>query len=180
MSGVAPQGFSGRLSQLRAQVPTLVLVGLSAGLAWYIAERTFGDQAAVFAPIAAALTLGFAAEHADIHRAIRVALGVALGLTVADSIVDVIGVGVWQMGIVVALARAGTFLADGTVLAVNQATVTAVLVVALHEDGVFPGDRFIDALIGASIALVGAAILRRLEAHGLRRPVPLPPTHKHR
>jgi len=31
-------------------------------------------------------------------------------------------------------------------LAINQATVSAVLVVTLHDDGVFPGDRFLCAL----------------------------------
>jgi uncharacterized membrane protein YgaE (UPF0421/DUF939 family) len=153
--------FRARAKGVRDHIPTMLVVGISAGLAWFVADNTFGDQAAVFAPIAAALTLGMTPGDASLRRAIRVAVGVAIGLTVADAIVELIGVGAWQMGVVVILARLGTILADGTPVAVNQATVTAVLVVALHEEGVVPADRFLDALIGAAIALAAVAILRR-------------------
>lgn len=154
-----------RMEDLRAAVPALLLGGAAAALAWWLALELIGEEAAVFAPVAAVLTLGLSsAEHN--RRAIGVALGVAVGLTIAGALVDVIGDGVWQLGVVIVLARAGAILADGSVLAVNQATITAVLVVTLHEEDVFPGDRFVDAAIGCFVALGAAALMGWMRSRG--------------
>ncbi len=162
-----------RLGDLRAAVPALLLGGVTAALAWWLARELIGEQQAVFAPVAAVLTLGLSsAEHN--RRAVGVALGVAIGLTIAGALVDVIGDGVWQLGVVIILARAGAILADGSVLAVNQATITAVLVVTLHEQDVFPGDRFIDAAIGCLIALGAAVLMGALRSRGWFGLGPLP------
>ena len=147
-----------RLAQLRRSVPTLLLEGAVAAFAWWLAQQLLGDDGAFFAPIAAVLTLGLGAEQRG-TRAVAVAVGVAVGLAIAALIVDGIGSGPWQLGVVVILARVAAILADGSMLAINQATVSAVLVVTLNDDGVFPGDRFLCALIGAALALGAVALM---------------------
>ena len=157
----ARPSFDERVEMLRRAGPMPLLSGVAAALSWFIADAAVGPEAAVFAPIAAVWTLGLAADARTL-RALGVGLGVALGLTLGALVVDLIGDGFWQLGLVVVLARAAAILADGTLIAINQATITAVLVVALHHDGVFPGERFLDAFIGTVIALVAAAVLSRV------------------
>jgi uncharacterized membrane protein YgaE (UPF0421/DUF939 family) len=159
---VAPRvrrSFRDRLDQLRDSTPALLLGGLTAAVAWLVARQFFDETDGLFAPLAAVLTLGLAAGERG-RRALGVAVGVALGLGIADLVVAVIGDGVWQLGVVIVLARAAAILADGSPLAINQATVSAVLVVTLHTSDVFP-DRFVDALIGAAFALGANALARR-------------------
>jgi uncharacterized membrane protein YgaE (UPF0421/DUF939 family) len=160
-----------RLDQLRQAVPTLLLEGAVAALAWWLAQQLLGDEGAFFAPIAAVLTLGLGVEQRA-TRALAVAIGVAVGLTIAALIVDGIGSGPWQLGLVIVLARVAAILADGSMVAINQATISAVLVVTLHTDGVFPGDRFLCALIGAGLALGAVAVMprRSAQAGGTRQP----------
>jgi uncharacterized membrane protein YgaE (UPF0421/DUF939 family) len=157
--------MSERLDQLRQAVPTLLLEGAVAGLAWWLAQQLLGDDGAFFAPIAAVLTLGLGVEQRG-ARALAVAIGVAVGLTIAALIVDGIGSGPWQLGLVIVLARVAAILADGSMVAINQATISAVLVVTLHADGVFPGDRLLCALIGAGLALGAVAVMPRPSGPG--------------
>lgn len=88
------------------------------------------------------------------RRAIEVAIGVALGLAVADLIVLLIGVGSAQIGIVVALAMAAAVLFGERTLFVNQAAISAILVVVLQppQDGLTL-DRLLNALVGGGVAL---------------------------
>jgi hypothetical protein len=57
------------------------------------------------------------------------------------------------------LAMSAAVLAGGGVLLVNQAAVSAVLVVALSAQNGFNGTRVLDALIGAGIALLANALI---------------------
>lgn len=152
-----------RRAKLRDAVPMLALSGVVAALAWWLSDGAFGPEGAVFAPIAAVWTLGLGVEGSGL-RAVGVGLGVAIGLAIGGVLIELIGDGVWQLGLIVVLARAAAILADGSQMAANQATVTAVLVVALHSESVFPGERLLDALIGAALALVAVAFVRRLPA----------------
>ena len=152
-----------RLEQLRQSIPTLLLEGAIAAFAWFLARELLGADGAFFAPIAAVWTLGLGIEQ-RMRRAVGIGIGVAIGLTIAALIVDGIGSGPWQLGVVVILARAAAILADGSMIAINQATISAVLVVTLHEDGVFPGDRFLCALIGSALALGAVALIERMPA----------------
>lgn len=153
--------LSKRRRMLRGAVPTLLLSGAVAALAWLLADAAFGPDAALFAPVAAVWTLGLGMEGSAL-RAVGVGVGVAIGLVVGGVLIDLVGDGAWQLGLIVILARGAAILTDGSILAANQATITAVLVVALHDEDVFPGERLLDALLGAALALIAVAILRRL------------------
>jgi uncharacterized membrane protein YccC len=112
-----------------------------------------GNEHPFFAPVAAVVTLGLAPGERG-RRAVEMALGVAVGLAVADVIVRAIGVGVAQIGVVVGLAMAVAVLLGERRLLVNQAAISALLVVVLQppESGFSP-DRFFNALVGSGVAL---------------------------
>ncbi len=147
-----------RLAAVRFAWWRILQVCVAAGLAWLIATRVFGHPQPFFAPIAVVLVLGLAIERRG-RRAYEVALGVALGIAVADLIVLVTGTGTWQLMLVLGLAMVVALLSGGGVLLVNQAAVSAVLVATLAAPDVADtATRFVDALIGGSIALAANAL----------------------
>lgn len=147
-----------RLAALRFAWWRIVQVATAAGLAWLIATRVFGHEQPFFAPIAVVLVLGLAIERRG-KRAYEVAFGVALGIGIADLIVVATGTGTWQLVLVVGLAMVAAVLSGGGVLLVNQAAVSAVLVATLATpDLADSASRFVDALIGGTIALGANAL----------------------
>ncbi len=125
----------------------------AASTAYFLAAFVMGSEQPFFAPIAAVLTLGLALGQRG-RRAVEVAVGVAVGLVVADLIVLVIGVGTLQLGIVVTLAMAAVVLFSDRTLLVNQAAVSAILVIVLQPpEAGFSADRFFNALVGGGVAL---------------------------
>jgi uncharacterized membrane protein YgaE (UPF0421/DUF939 family) len=108
--------------------------------------------------VAAILTLGLTVGQRG-RRAVEIAIGVSLGIAIADLLVYLIGSGTWQLGVIVLLAMAAAVLVGGGVLLVNQAAVSAVLVVALAAQNGFNGTRVLDAFIGAGIALLANALI---------------------
>jgi uncharacterized membrane protein YgaE (UPF0421/DUF939 family) len=131
----------------------ILQTAVAAGLAYFLAAMVLGNEQPFFAPVAAVVTLGLSFGERG-RRALEVALGVVVGLAVADIIVRLIGVGAAQIGVVVALAMAAAVLVGERRLLVNQAAISAILVVALqHPDAGFSPDRFFNALLGSGVAL---------------------------
>ncbi len=127
---------------------------VAASVAYFVAAAVFGHEQPFFAPIAAVICLSVTQGQRE-RRAIELMLGVAVGLTLADLLVIVLGKGILQIGIVVALAMvAAVFMGGGTLL-VNQTAVSALLVVTLQPaDAVFSPVRLLDALAGGTVALL--------------------------
>jgi hypothetical protein len=148
-----------RLGRLRATYLTIGQCALAAGLAWLVAGELVGHGAPFFAPIAAILTLGLTYGQRG-RRAFELAGGVAIGIGVGDLIVLAIGSGWWQIAVVVALAMAAAVLVGGSPLLVNQCAVSAVLVATLQPAAhTLSGARFVDAVVGAAIALIINALV---------------------
>lgn len=139
--------------RLRANGWPVMQTALAASLAYFLATFVLGSEQPFFAPIAAVISLGLTLGQRG-RRAVEVVFGVAVGLMVADLLVLVIGVGTAQIGMVVALAMAAAvFFAERTLL-VNQAAISAILVVILQPpDAGFSPDRFVHALVGGGVAL---------------------------
>jgi uncharacterized membrane protein YccC len=93
-------------------------------------------------------------------RAIELTVGVAVGIAVADLIVHALGGGTLVLMLVVALSMlAALLLGAGTIL-VNQAAISAILVVATLQPGSSPTpSRLLDALIGGGVALIVGQVL---------------------
>lgn len=163
-NGMRTARSSSRLNRLRRRLEAsagrlrvngwpILQTAAAASLAYFFATVVLGNEQAFFAPIAAVVTLGLSLGQRG-RRAVEVAIGVALGLAIADLIVLVIGVGSAQIGVVVALAMAAAVLFGERTLFVNQAAISAILVVVLQppQDG-FTLDRLLNALVGGGVAL---------------------------
>ena len=145
----------------RTRVQRLVLAGRSvaqmavaATLAWLVALELLGNPTPFFAPVAAIVTLGITYGSRG-RRAIELAFGVAIGILVADLLVLLLGHGTIALGIIVLLAVTAAILLGSGPIIVNQAGISAVLVVTIQPPGsVFAFERFFDALVGGAIALL--------------------------
>lgn len=141
------------VGRLGANGWSILQTSLAAGLAYFLAGALLGNDQPFFAPIAAVVTLSVSLGQRG-RRAAEVALGVAVGLLVADLTVLAIGVGTPQIALVVALAMAAAVLLSERMLLVNQAAISAVLVIVLQPpEAGFSPDRFFNALIGGAVAL---------------------------
>jgi hypothetical protein len=139
--------------RLRTNGWPILQTALAASLAYLLALVVLGNEQPFFAPIAAVISLGLTLGQRG-RRAVEMVFGVAVGLMVADLIVRLIGVGPAQIGIVVALAMAAVVLFSERTLLVNQAAISAILVIVLQPpDAVFSPDRFLNALVGGGVAL---------------------------
>ena len=79
----------------------------------------------------------------------------AIGIGIAFLLRSAIGLGSWQIGAIVALTILAALLVDGSIVLVNQAAISAVLVMTLPTAALGTGpDRFFDALVGGGVALV--------------------------
>lgn len=145
--------MSAGAGRLRANGWSILQTALAAGLSYLLAGAVLGNEQPFFAPIAAVVTLSVSLGQRG-RRAAEVALGVAVGLLVADLTVLAIGVGTPQIALVVALAMAAVVFFSDRVLLVNQAAISAILVIVLQPPGAgFSPDRFFNALIGGAVAL---------------------------
>jgi uncharacterized membrane protein YgaE (UPF0421/DUF939 family) len=148
-----------RLERLRVSWRSVLQAGVAAGVAWVIATEVFGHAQPFFAPVSAIITLGLTISRRG-RRAVELAIGVAVGIAVGDLLVLGIGVGAAQLALVVMLATAlAIFLGSGQMLA-TQAAVSAALVATLQPptEGVTFA-RFLDALVGGTVALIVNALL---------------------
>ncbi len=145
--------LASRTGRLPANAWAILQTAAAAGIAYFLATTVLGNEQPFFAPVAAVVTLGLAFGERG-RRALEVALGVVVGLGVADVIVRLLCVGAAQIAVVVALAMAAAVLVGERRLLVNQAAISAILVVALQPPGdPFSPDRFFNALLGSGVAL---------------------------
>jgi hypothetical protein len=121
----------GAFVRLRENLLPVLQTAGAAALAWFLATTLLGHSNPVFAPIAAIVSLG-ATRGQRARRAIELMLGVALGITAGDLLTSVIGVGVWQLAVIVALAMAAAILLGAGLLLLSEAGVSATLVATLQ------------------------------------------------
>lgn len=140
--------------RVRSYLPSLVLAAVAAGLAYLVAMTVFSSEHAMFAPIAAIVSIGLTAGQ-RLLRAIEITGGVVLGLVLADLLVRIVGQGPWQLSLAVFLAMTGAVAFRASPLMANQSAVAAVIVIALapYQDAP-PQVRLFDAMIGGAVAIV--------------------------
>ena len=147
------RGFLAGIERLRINGWSVVQTAVAASVAYFLAVLLFGHERPFFAPIAAVICLGVTLGQRW-RRAVELVFGVAVGLMVADLLVLVIGTGAARIGAVVLIAMATAVFFGARSLLVNQAAVSALLVVVLQPpNDVFDPARFLDALVGGSVAL---------------------------
>lgn len=155
-----------RRARLRSKAWQVAQCAVAAGIAWFLATDVLGHQQAIFAPIAAVVSLGTSYGQ-RLRRVAEVSLGVAIGVAIGDALTSLVGTGGWQIALIVVLAMSTALLLDQGALFVNQAAIQAIFVVALLPGPGASFTRWTDALIGGGVALVAAAVVPRAP---LRRP----------
>ena len=155
-----------RIARWRSKSWQIAQCALAAGVAWFIAADVVGHPTPFFAPIAAVVSLGTSYRQ-RLRRVVEVTIGVAIGVLVGDLLVLQLGVGWWQLALIVGLAMSTAFLLDGGQVFVTQAAVQSIVVSTLVPDPDAALIRWTDALIGGAVALVAATLV---PAAPLRRP----------
>ncbi len=132
--------------------------GLAAAGAWAFSVHALGHPRPFFASVAAVVSLGLTAGG-RLRRTAELSVGVAIGVATGDLWVSLFGQGSWQIGVVVFFALLLAVAINGGGLAVSQAAVQSVFVVALPRTPNSGFHRWQDALVGGAVALVVAALL---------------------
>ena len=147
---------------MRASAWPVAQAAVAAALAWWIAHGLLGHRQPFFAPIAAAIALSTSATQRA-RRSTQMVLGVLLGIGLAEALQALLGTSTIALGAVVfvtmlvAIGLGVGFMGEGMMFA-NQAAASAILVVTLHRQGT-GGERALDAVVGAAVALVIGVLL---------------------
>src|SRR5215208_1702813 len=138
----------------------ILQTAVAACAAWFLSVLLLGVDRPTFARIAAVICLGLAVGERG-RRAVELTLGVAFGVAIADFLVFVVGVGALQAGLVVALAMALAVFLGREDVGVKEAAISAMIImITFHSpDSGLPLERFLEALIGGSTALLINALL---------------------
>ncbi len=139
---------------------------VAAGVAWWLAGDVLGHPRPFFAPVAAVVCLGTSYGQ-RLRRVGEVTVGVAVGVLAGDLLTRLIGVGPWQITLIVGLAMSVALLLDAGAILVTQAAVQSIVVAVLISDPARGFSRWTDALVGGAVALVAATVVPRAP---LRRP----------
>ena len=151
--------FQAAFGRLGSEWSQVVQKALAAGMAYWIASSVLGHDDPAFASIAALISLAVTTGKEG-SQVVELVFGVACGLTVADLLLSLIGSGALQIALVVGLATGLVTFFGGGALSVTEAGVSALLMVILASPSSgMSGDRFIEALVGAGIALGLRAII---------------------
>jgi uncharacterized membrane protein YgaE (UPF0421/DUF939 family) len=157
--GSVGAGGEGRLARVRAGAWPLLQIAAAATVAWLLAARVLGHPDAYFAPTAAIIALA-ATRGQRVRQALEMTLGVAVGIGIGDLLVRAIGIGAWQLGLIVALALgAALVLGPGRMLSTEAAVSAALVATVSPQTQGFPPTRFLDALLGGAVALVFSQLL---------------------
>jgi hypothetical protein len=159
-----------RVARVRGAWQAIIVTSVAGGVAWSLARVIVGTPAPFFAPAAAVISLGVARGQPR-RRAAELAIGVAIGIGVADLLRTLIGVGPVQIGAIVALTIVLALLVGAATLLLNQAVISAVLVITVPAGGAVGADRFFDALIGGAVALVTSQLVFVRNPTGALSPV---------
>src|SRR4051812_8211806 len=111
-----------RLERVRVAWRSVVQAGLAASVAYFLAHDVVGHPRPFFAPVAAIITLGLTVAERG-RRAVELVIGVVVGIAVSDVVISGIGVGAWQLALVVMLTVTIALLVGRGQLLVNQAAV---------------------------------------------------------
>lgn len=152
--------WSGRVRYALSKRWVIAQASVAAGAAYWIAHDLLGHEDPFIAPLAAVVSLGTSYGQ-RVRRVIETTWGIGLGLILAAGVVHVVGAGVWQLVLVVALAIATALLLGGGALLISQAAVQAIVFVSvLPTAGAVPL-RCIEAVVGGAVAIVAATLVPR-------------------
>jgi hypothetical protein len=144
--------------RLRGRLLAVVQTAAAAVVAWELAVLLLPDPRPAFASIAAVIAVG-ATNGERVGRAFQLVAGVVIGITVATFMLELLGTGAWQMGVLVILAMGAGIALGLPELVVVEAGVSAILLVALDPGAAagFSPNRILEGIIGGATALAISA-----------------------
>ena len=157
----AGRWVAGRTREVAHDWRGILRLTMAPALAYWLSTQQFSHGQAFFAPIAAVLTLTVGVGQRAVV-VVEIILGAALGILVGELFILSIGRGFWQLLVVLALAVLSARFIRLPGVAVTQAVISAVLLVAIVPA---PGvadpalNRFVDALLGGAAALATIVLL---------------------
>jgi len=147
-----------RSAALRARAYLIVQCALAAAVAYSIARYVFDVAVPLFAPVAAMITLGM--THGQrLRRALEITVGVGVGVFVGEIIVHWLGMGWWQVALIVGISMTIAAALDVGPLLITQAGVQGLIVALLSANSTLAFGRWFEALIGSTAGLAFAAIV---------------------
>jgi uncharacterized membrane protein YccC len=146
-----------RIERWRQRAFLIAQCSVTAGLAWLIASLLLGHEVPYFAAAAAILVLGLAYGQ-RLRRGVDVAIGVTLGVALGDLWLILFGAGVWQVVLVCAIAMSLATLVGAGPLITTQAGTNSIAVLVMAPGPIYGFDRWIDAAIGSTLALLVATV----------------------
>ncbi|MBK7821319.1 MAG: aromatic acid exporter family protein [Tessaracoccus sp.] len=147
-----------RVKRWRSRLFMIIQISVAAGISWGIARYWLGHESPFLATVAAIICLGFSFGQ-RLGRVVEVAVGVALGVAIGDLFVHFFGTGVWQIMLVIGVALSVATWLGARTLMVTQAAVQAATVLTVAAPGIEASvDRWLDALIGCTVALIFATV----------------------
>ncbi|GER24081.1 hypothetical protein NCCP1664_25760 [Zafaria cholistanensis] len=151
-----------RVGILRVRSSLLKIVHITVGAvaAYWFAEEVLGHEEPLFAATSAMIASGFGRDT-TLRRTLEVALGCTLGIAVGDLLLSLLGTGIWQAAVVVALSLAlARFLDSGTIFS-TQLGLQSLLVVLLPVPEAGPFARSLDAIVGGLFAVAITILIPR-------------------
>lgn len=127
-------------------------IGLSASLAWALALWWFDSPSPVWAPITASL-IALLTVRASIRDAIQKLVAVLVGIAVAIWLGGLIGLHIWSIGVIVTVGFLAGRILRLSPSAAAQITINGLFVLVLGA-GADPGQRYLDTIVGAVVAVV--------------------------
>lgn len=145
------------MNRLRARLYFILQCSTGAGVSWWLSQTLFGHSAPYLAPITAIICLGLTFGQRW-RRVLEVTVGVATGVFIGSAFAHYFGSGAWQIIVVAAAGMITASLLGGGALISTQAAVQGIVVLTFvgHPESGF--NRWLDALLGAAVALVAATI----------------------
>jgi uncharacterized membrane protein YgaE (UPF0421/DUF939 family) len=175
-AGRATVGRSAQgLDEVRRSWRIILQATLAATLA-YAAALAIGHEQPFFAPIAAIATVAVSLAH-RLRRSAELLLGNAVGILFADLLIAEIGTGVWQLGLVVAIALISAIMLGGGPILIMQASSAAILIATLTPPTAaqpWNTGRVVDALVGGLVGLVVSALVMPVDPARHAQQVTLP------
>ena len=146
--------------RVRSSLLKIVQITVCAVSAYWFAEQVLGHVEPLFAATSAMIASGFGRDT-TLRRTLEVALGCTLGIAVGDLLLSLLGPGIWQAAVVVALSLAlARFLDSGTIFS-TQLGLQSLLVVLLPVPAAGPFVRSLDAIVGGVFAIAIAILIPR-------------------
>jgi uncharacterized membrane protein YgaE (UPF0421/DUF939 family) len=146
-----------RVERWRQRAFMIGQCSVTAGAAWLVASLLLGHEVPYFAAAAAILVLGVAYGQ-RLRRGVDVAIGVTLGVALGDLWLILFGAGVWQVVMVCAIAMSLATLVGAGPLITTQAGTNSIAVLVMAPSPIYGFDRWIDAAIGSTLALLVATV----------------------